>query len=446
MKKYNKYKSSGIKWIGDIPEHWDVNKIKHIALIQGRIGFKGYSKSDLVYEGEGALTIGAKHIKDNNLSLTDPEYLSWEKYYESPEIMVEKGQILITQRGSLGKVAIIKEDIGKATINPSMLIIKNVVINNEFLYHYFTNNIFNVWLEIVAGGTAVPMISQEQLYNFPVITPPKPEQTQIAAYLNKKTTQIDQTITQKEKLIELYEEEKKATINQAVTKGLNKNVKLTPSGIEWLGDIPEHWEVKKFKYVGKIINGYAFNSKEFADEGARVLKISNIQTMRIDWSESSFIDEKYYDDLENFVVEKGDIVFALTRPIISSGIKAAIMDLKAKILLNQRNAMLKPFSFVENKWLYYIILAENFIEHFDSIIDKTGQQPNISSTDIGNISVPIPTKKEQTYIVQHIEEQRNRLNQAITKAKKEIELIKEYRQALIFEAVTGKIDVREETV
>lgn len=428
MKKYNKYKSSGIKWIGDIPEHWDVNKIKHIALIQGRIGFKGYSKSDLVYEGEGALTIGAKHIKDNNLSLTDPEYLSWEKYYESPEIMVEKGQILITQRGSLGKVAIIKEDIGKATINPSMLIIKNVVINNEFLYHYFTNNIFNVWLEIVAGGTAVPMISQEQLYNFPVITPPKPEQTQIAAYLNKKTTQIDQTITQKEKLIELYEEEKKAIINQAVTKGLNKNVKLTPSGIEWLGDIPEHWEVKRFKYYFDLITKKDKN-------GTKKIGLENVESETGNFIETNTVFEG--DGVEFF---EDDILYGKLRPYL------------AKVYLAKFNGsavgdfyIFRCLKEVIPEFAKYRFLDYSFIDVTNSST-YGAKMPRVSWDFIANLVIAFPPTEEQTQIVNHIEAQSNRLNQAITKAKKEIELIKEYRQALIFEAVTGKIDVREETV
>ncbi len=122
-----KMKDSGVEWIGEIPEDWDISRLKFLAQLFGRIGFRGYNVADLVAEGEGALTIGGKHVsKNNELNLSDPEYLSWEKYYESPEIMVKKGDVVITQRGTLGKVVLIEEDIGPATINPSMILIKNI--------------------------------------------------------------------------------------------------------------------------------------------------------------------------------------------------------------------------------------------------------------------------------------------------------------------------------
>lgn len=211
-----KLKPSGIDWLGDVPEHWEVKKLKYVADIQGRIGFKGYSKSDLV--DEGALTIGAKHIdKRNLLDLTDPEYISWDKYYESPEIMVKKGDILVTQRGSLGKVAIIDEEIGEATINPSMLIVKNLLINDQFLFNFFSSNIFIDWIKLVAGGTAVPMISQDQLYNFSLLLPPLQEQTAIVQYIESETANINEKINRVKQEIDLLKEYRQALIFEAVT-------------------------------------------------------------------------------------------------------------------------------------------------------------------------------------------------------------------------------------
>lgn len=128
-----KMKASGVAWIGDVPEGWEVKRVKRVCKLQGRIGFKGYSKTDLVNEGEGVLTLGAKHIsKKNELDLSSPEFLSWEKYYESPEIMVQQGHVIVTQRGSLGKVVMIDEEIGAATINPSMILLKDLSIDQHF--------------------------------------------------------------------------------------------------------------------------------------------------------------------------------------------------------------------------------------------------------------------------------------------------------------------------
>ena len=174
------------------------------------------------------------------------------------------------------------------------------------------------------------------------------------------------------------------------------------------------------------------------------MKISNIQTMKLDWSDESFIEESFYDKYESFRVQKNDLVFALTRPIISTGIKAAIVDTDERILLNQRNSMFKATEAVHTKWMYYLILNKQFVQEFDKQIDKTGQQPNISSNDIAEISVPFPTASEQIEIIEHIETECARLDTIIDKFKKQIELFKEYRTTLISEVVTGKIDVRGE--
>ncbi len=165
--------------------------------------------------------------------------------------------------------------------------------------------------------------------------------------------------------------------------------------------------------------------------------------MRIDWSDSSHIDESFYENFPAFRVYKNDLVFALTRPIISTGIKASLIHDDEKILINQRNSIFRTNS-IEIKWIFYMLLSTQFINDFDKRIDKTGQQPNISSNAIGDISIPVPPLKHQTAIVNYIETETARINAKITKTKKTIELQKEYRTALISEVVTGKIKVTEE--
>jgi|LSQX01.1.fsa_nt_gb type I restriction enzyme S subunit len=222
-------KDSGIEWLGEIPEHWQEAKVKHIAQINGRIGFKGYTKEDLVNEGEGALTLGAKHIdKDNNLDLSSPEYISWEKYYESPEIMVKVGDVIITQRGSLGKVCHINKPIGDATINPSMVILNNISIQPRYLYFWLFSNRIQSEVNLLQANTAVPMISQFQLENFPVIFPEKDEQNEIVKYLdetlNKLKNIIDKSLDSIEKL-KLY---RQSLISEAVTGKIDvRDWKLT---------------------------------------------------------------------------------------------------------------------------------------------------------------------------------------------------------------------------
>lgn len=212
----NKYKKSIITSLL-IDQIGIKQKLKYLCKIQGRIGFKGYSVDDLVSEGNGALSIGAAHIKNNKIDLTSPVYISWEKYYESPEIMLKKNDILLVQRGSLGNVAILDEDIGKATINPSMLIIKDIMGNEKYIYYLMQTELFKSYIDLINTATAVPMISQTQLYNFEFILPSREKQDNIVKYLDKKCEQIDKIIEEKQKQIEKIEEYKKSVIYEYVT-------------------------------------------------------------------------------------------------------------------------------------------------------------------------------------------------------------------------------------
>lgn len=213
-----KMKESGIEWLGEIPEYWEVKPVKHIADIKGRIGFRGYTVADLVSEGEGAYTIGAKHIdKENKLDLSKPEFISWKKYHESPEIMVKKGDLLLTQRGTLGKVILIDEEIGEATINPSMVLLKKIGVNKNFLYYFFNSSYFKKWIDLNNTATAVPMVSQEQLGNFKITVPPKKEQAMIEKYIKKSLSKISSIKYKVVKEINLLKEYKTTLISEVVT-------------------------------------------------------------------------------------------------------------------------------------------------------------------------------------------------------------------------------------
>lgn len=211
-------KDSGIEWLGEIPAHWEVIHVKHVANIQGRVGYKGYTVSDLVSEGEGPYTIGAKHInKENQLDLSNPEFISWEKYYESPEIMVRKGDLLLTQRGTLGKVVYINKEIGEATINPSMVLLNKLKVEAEYLYFFFNSFYFKSWIEFTNTATAVPMISQEQLGNFKLILPPVEERKTLLEVINSKLAGVNKFKETVTKEIELLKEYKTALISEVVT-------------------------------------------------------------------------------------------------------------------------------------------------------------------------------------------------------------------------------------
>lgn len=210
-------KDSGIEWLGMIPKHWGLVKLKNKAKVNGRIGFRGYTTADLVPKGQGAYTIGGKHITNCVIDLSNPDFISWDKYYESPEIMVKKGDILMAQRGSLGKAALVREDIGDATINPSLVLLNSIAMNEVFLYYYLVSSSCLAYIDLLNTATAVPMISQNQIENIFVPIPSGKEQIQIADYLDRKTKEIDETTIMVSTQISDLKSYKSTLITEAVT-------------------------------------------------------------------------------------------------------------------------------------------------------------------------------------------------------------------------------------
>ena len=212
-------KDSGIEWLGDVPKHWEVSRIKYHCEIKGRIGFRGYTTADQVDEGSGALTLGATHITaTGEINLDEPVYISWEKYYESPEIMVSTSNILVVQRGSTcGKIGFVEADIGFATINPSLVLLKNFDCLPKLMFFYFFSTLVQGLFELVLGNTAIPMLSQEQIGDIAFCLPPLKEQEKIVNFITNQTTKLDTLATEAKTAITLLQERRTALISAAVT-------------------------------------------------------------------------------------------------------------------------------------------------------------------------------------------------------------------------------------
>ena len=210
-------KDSGIEWIGEIPESWEVCRMKNVAELFGRIGFRGYTSEDLNKDGEGAITLSPSNMLPMGMDYSNVTYLSWFKYHESPEIKIQNGDILMVKTGSsYGKVSYVEDLPKEATINPQILRIVSK-INSKYLGYYMQTTFFTYQVEgSVVGGT-IPTISQEKIYNFYVLLPPLSEQQSIASYLDEKCSEIDNLISIKQSKIESLKEYKKSIIYEYVT-------------------------------------------------------------------------------------------------------------------------------------------------------------------------------------------------------------------------------------
>lgn len=220
----SKKKPSGFEWVPTIPIDWTLNKIKNVAKIFGRIGYRGYQTSDLVNEGEGAITLSPSNMKEFEMDFTKCTYLTWLKYDESPEIQIEDGDILFVKTGSTyGKTSLVKNLPEKATINPQLLVFKEVKINSEFFYFVLLSQLIQSQVSISVIGGTIPTISQEKIGNYYLFVPPIKEQDEIVVLINKHLEQTNLAINKIEQEIDLINEYRAALINEIVTGKITLN-------------------------------------------------------------------------------------------------------------------------------------------------------------------------------------------------------------------------------
>ena len=289
-------------------------------------------------------------------------------------------------------------------------------------------------------------LDPDEFQSIELLLPHKDEQKKVINFLDHETAKIDTLITKQEKLIELLREKRQAVISHAVTKGLNPDAPMKDSGVEWLGEVPEHWEVSSLKYFASIQGGYAFNSNEFVDSGVQILRIGNVYQNRLALErQPTFVNDTLYNQLPEFRVTKGDILMSLTGTLGKRDYGFAVkVDLGGHYLLNQRVAKLTPASQkITRSFLLNVLWSESYLTQLYALPSGT-KQANLSNSDVlQNIVAVPPSKEEQQEITLYLEEKLEKLDKLTRLAKEAILLMKERKSALISAAVTGKIDVRD---
>jgi type I restriction enzyme S subunit len=437
MVKYDTYKDSGIEWIGDIPKHWEVKRLKYIG--DSIIGIT-YSPKEVVQEKE-TLVLRSSNIQNGKLSLKDTVYIN----KEIPKRLETRiGDILICSRNGsrklIGKNITIDKKTEGETFGAFMTVFRTE--QYQFISKYFNSQVFSGQSGLFLTST-INQLTVNTLNNFYTALPPEDEQKHIAKYLDEKTSEIDELISQKKELIKLFEKEKQIAINKAITKGLKSDVKLKYSGINWLGNIPKHWEIKKLKYVAKMQGGFAFSSKDFTTDGTQIIKIANLYQNKFQVNrQPTLVSNDFLKTHSAWIIEEGDILMSMTGTLGKRDYGFAILIEKSEknYLLNQRVSKIHSINNINVKFLLYLLRSQYFLNNLFSLPAGT-KQGNFSNEDILNQSIVFPILKEQNEIVQHIETEANRINGKSVKTKKLIELLKEYKVALISDVVTGKIKV-----
>jgi type I restriction enzyme S subunit len=320
--------------------------------------------------------------------------------------------------------------------------------NKREIYHYFKKYLINHSLVLSqfskeSKGTTRQIIGRNVFNNINVVLPPINEQEQIVAYLDKKTSIVDTLISSKEQKINLLKEKRTTLINHVITKGLDPNVKLKKSGVEWIGEIPKHWEKLRLKDLVSFDSGYAFNSSNYVENGVNLIRIGSLYENKLDLDRSPiFLPISFLDSHSSFVVSKGDILISLTGTLGKRDYGYSIVyNLDYSSILNQRVGRIKLSSDkIQFQLLTYILHSEYFLNQL--FAKPTGtKQGNFSEDNITSNYIILPTKEEQQKIVEYLDTHIQEIDELISLEYKKIETLKEYRQALISEVVTGKIKV-----
>lgn len=430
MKKYENYKSSGIEWIGEVPKHWEVKKI---GLLFKKIGSGATPKSDNEsYYKDGDINWLNTGDLDNAIILSTSKKITKKAFDEYSTLKIyPKGSIVIAMYGAtIGKLGIL--EIETTTNQACCVLAENIQTETMFVFNSLSAGLPEI-LNLSNGG-GQPNISQETIKSFKICVPPLEEQTAIANFLDAKTTAIDQSIADKENLINLLEEEKKALINEAVTKGVNPNIKLKNSGIDWLGEIPEHWEVKKLRYVASC-NDEVLSELTEPDTLINYIEIGDV-TLKNGIEDFKEISFKEAPSRARRITKKGDIIVSTVRTYLG-----AITRIENdNYIVSTGFAVLRSKN-TESEFLGFYVKSKGFIDQVISLSAGVSY-PSITSSQLLQIEITVPPIEEQTQIVNYIETESEKISTKVNLIKEEIALLKEYRSALIFEAVTGKIDVR----
>lgn len=454
MKRYNEYKDSGVRWIDEIPEHWEVKRLKHIFSFGKGLTI---TKANLKNTGIPCVNYGEIHSKfgfevdlnRHKLKCVDESY-----FHTSKGSLLSQGDIVFADTSEdiegAGNFTHVKSQ-GDIFAGYHTVVAKPVenIFSRFFAYQFDSIN-FRTQIREEVKGIKVYSITQSILKRIKVWSPPLHEQQQIVAYLDKKTTQIDNLIQHKEKKIELLKEKRTALINHVVTKGLNPDVKMKDSGVEWIGEIPRHWELKPLKYIVKNLNsGVSVNSEDTPVASLNelgILKTSCVYGDEFRPIENKKILLNEYDRVKCQVQGDTIIISRMNTPDLV-GSSGYVHTTYNNLFLPDRLWITEFYndSEVSVKGISYMLKSNRFRKTLSS--RATGTSPsmkNISKDDFLTLPVPFYGLKEQMDIVNYLDEQTKEIDDLIQLEQKKIELLKEYRQALISEVVTGKVRVCQE--
>lgn len=412
MKNYESYQHSGLDWLGEIPSHWEVKKLKQVAE-SVQTGFTPSTDEPKFYE-EGTVDWFAPSDFGNRLVVKEAKKKITSFAIESGNARYFKPNsvLLVGIGATLGKVGLCE------TACSANQQINAIGFKPNYDPHFATYYLKAISQIIVSSANAstLPILNQTGTKELYCVCPPLPEQRAIAAYLDRKTAQLDTLLAQKEALLQKLHQKRQALINEAVTQGLNPEAPRKASGVAWLGHVPAHWEVKKLKYVASLNSGNTINAESIEPEGAYPVLGGN----GLRGYTTTFTHDGHFALIGRQGALCGNINYGNGQFFATE--HALVVSLKGEY---------------ETVWLGELLRIMNLGQY-----SQAAAQPGLSAERLMQLSIPVPPLAEQRSIVNFIEAKANKINDAATAIHIQIQTLKAYRQSLITEVVTGKVDVR----
>jgi type I restriction enzyme, S subunit len=441
-----KFKDSGVQWIGQIPEGWEVYKLKYLlsTLESGK-----RESDDQAPLSQGAFSLGGEHINwDGTLKLDNERFLSYDFYASMNKGKIRIGDVLLVKDGAtIGKTSIIKElSYNKMAVNEHVFLMRpNEKINSKLLYYLICSDSGFKQIKLTETGSAQGGINTTFAdCVLCAISTSNDFQSQIASFLDRKTSEINTLIEKDKKLIELLKEKRVALINHVVTKGLNPKAKLKDSGIEWIGKIPEGWETRKLKQIANIKISNV--DKKIKHNEPEILLCNYIHVYKNNYitSKINFMKNTCsLDQRNNFKIKKNDVIITKDSETAEDiAVPSLVKDDFRNVICGYHLALIRPKKkIVFGEYLFRLFQSKKINDQF-YVAANGVTRFGISTYPILNSYFPLPPLLEQFAISSYLDKETSKIDKTIQKIEKKIELLEEYKKSLIHHVVTGKVDVR----
>ena len=436
--RYDSYKPSGIDWIGDIPSHWNIMPIKQIcrsekyAVKTGPFGSQ--LKGEDLRENGDIRVYNQRNVIDNDFSDVT-SFVTSEKAKELDSFYTRPNDLLITSRGTIGKSAILPSSVEMGILHPCLIALRIDIsqANLKWVQRWINDSeAFRIEIVSKSNATTIDVIYTETIKNIRLALPPIAEQEAISAWLDEKCEEIDAAIAKVDREIELTDELKQSEISRAVTRGLNPDAPLRSSGIDWIGDIPEHWTKCRLKFIGSARNGLTYSPSDVKDSGKLVIRSSNIQDAKLNYDDCVFV-ANYPETLS---VNSGDTIICSRNGSINLIGKSVFIENDMDVTFGAFMMRFRPYE--HPKYSHYLLSIA--ISRYKGLFATTTIN-QLTADSLGKMEAVMPPYMEQVQIADYLDKKCAEIDGLKAKLTKKRETLTELRQSIISEVVTGKCKV-----